>query len=504
MIDRIRSYLWTVVRGLIPGEGLAERTAKSGIWATATNVGDRFLQIVLLVILARLLDPADFGLMGIALLVVSGLQKFSELGLDAALIHREEADVDKYLNTAWCLQALRGVSLAGITFLSAPYIASFFGEPRAADILRVIAIAPLLYDLRNPAVIYFQKSLEFHKKFVYELSGSVAYFAVALGYALVRPTVWALVFGYIATNAAQLLISYFLHGYRPWPEFNRSFAEELIGYGKWITGNSVLGFLFLQADDAVVGWALSATALGFYQLAYRLSNAPATEITNVISSVMFPAYSQLQDDPDRLRKAFLRILKLVTFISFPVAIGIVAVAPTFIRAFLGPDWMPMTTVMQILAIWGLMRSFASTSDPVWKAIGRPDYVTKLGIIKVALLAVFVYPVTTQYGIEGTAFLLVGTFLFPQWPIELRWVINSTGTTYARYLQTLIYPFIASIVMGLTVVFVRQSLDIQPMIKFFLLVAIGVTSYVLVVKVLETWFEWEITGDIRDIADVISS
>ena len=163
MIDRLRSYLREVVRGLIPGEGLADRTAKSGIWATATNVGDRFLQIVLLVILAKLLNPADFGLMGIALLVVSGLQKFSELGLDAALIHREEADVDKYLNTAWCLQTLRGVSLAGITFLSAPYIASFFGEPRAADILQVIAIAPLLYDLRNPAVIYFQKSLEFHK-----------------------------------------------------------------------------------------------------------------------------------------------------------------------------------------------------------------------------------------------------------------------------------------------------------------------------------------------------
>lgn len=254
----------------------------------------------------------------------------------------------------------------------------------------------------------------------------------------------------------------------------------------------------------MVGWALSATALGSYQLAYRLSNAPATEITNVISSVMFHAYSQLQDDPDRLRKAFLRILKLVTFISFPVAIGIVAVAPMFIRAFLGPDWMPMTTVMQILAIWGLMRSFASTSDPVRKAICRPDYVTKLGIIKVALLAVFIYPVTTQYGIEGTAFLLIGTFLFPQWPIELRWVINSTGTTSARYLQTLIYPFILSIVMGLTVVFVQQSLDIQPVLKFSLLIAIRVASYVLVVKVLETWFEWEITGDIRDIADVISS
>ena len=94
MIDRLRSYLREIVRVLIPGEGLAERTAKSGIWATATNVGDRFLQIVLLVILARLLDPADFGLMGIALLVVSGLQRFSELGLDVGLLAVDERGVE--------------------------------------------------------------------------------------------------------------------------------------------------------------------------------------------------------------------------------------------------------------------------------------------------------------------------------------------------------------------------------------------------------------------------
>lgn len=504
MIDSLKAYLRDVVRWLAPSEGLAERTVKSGIWATATNAGSRFLQILLLLILARLLSPADFGLMGIALLTVGGLQRFSELGFEAALIHREEADVDRYLNTAWCLQALRGVSLAVVVFLSAPYMASFFGEPRAADILQVMSIAPLLYDLRNPGVIYFKKSLEFHKEFVYETSQSLVNFFVAATYAFVRPTVWALVFGYIATNATSLLVSYLIHGYRPRLEFDLSFAKELIGYGKWITGNSILAFLFLQGDDAVVGWLLSATALGYYQLAYRLSNAPSTEITSVISTVMFPTYAQLQNDPDRLRSVFLKTLRIVTFISFPMAIGIIVVTPTFIRVFIGDNWLPMTAVMQILAIWGLMRAFASTSDPVWKAIGRPDYNTKLGVIKVVLMGLLIYPITMRYGVEGTAFLLIGTFLFPQWPIELRWVVNSTNVTYTRYFQTLAYPLSASLIMGLVVALARRYLNIQLTVKFFVLVVVGFVSYMLIVKALETWFEWEITQDIQDIISVVSS
>jgi len=500
----MRASLRVIARRLVPSQGLAERTIKSGIWATVTNIGDRLLQIVLLVVLARLLDPADFGLMGIALLTVNGLKKLSELGIDAALIHQQEDNIDRYLNTAWCLQILRGLLLAGITFLSAPYVASFFGEPRAAGVLQVISIAPLLLDLRNPGIVYFQKSLEFHKEFIYKMSGSVAYFCVALTYALVRPTVWALVFGYIASDAVRFIISYFLHEHRPWPEFDLSSARELISYGKWITGNSIVVFLFLQGDDAVVGWLLGATALGFYQLSYRLSNAPATEVTSVVSSVVFPAYAQLQNDDDKLRQAFVKTFKVITLISFPAAIGISVVTPAFIQVFLGDDWTPMTTVMQILAIWGLLRAFAATSSPLWKAIGRPDYVMKLGTIKIALLAVLFYPATTQYGIEGTALVLVGTYVFVQWPIGVHLTVKPIGMTYTHYLRILAYPLAASIAMGLIIVLAQRSLDVQPTVEFFLSIIIGVVSYVLAVVALEAVFEWGITRDIKDAVSTASS
>jgi len=504
MLRKAVSYVRSALGAVLSQESLAAKTISSGAWAMAMNVVDRGLQIGLLIVLARLLDPSDFGLMGIALLTLSGLKMFSKLGIQDALIQNEDGDIDDYLDTAWSLQILRGIVIFALMYSTAPYVASFFGEPRSTDILRVIAVSPLLFGLRNPAIVYFQKELEFSKEFTYKISGSLMNFVVALAFALAYGSVWALVFGYLATDVTRLVASYGLHGYRPFPEFDRDLATDIIGYGKWITGSQMLFFLFSQGDDAVVGWALSATALGFYQLAYRLSNAPATEITSVISSVMFPTYSKLQDDTKRLRDTFFEVLKLITLVSFPIAAGIFTVAPTFVRTFLGSDWIPMITTMQILALWGLDRSIAAIPSPVWKAVGRPDYITKLGVLKVAVLAAVIYPATTMYGIEGTAFVLVATYLFPLWPIELHLTVTTIETSYQRYLRVVSYPFIASVGMGFAVASLRRWAALESgILEFVVLVVTGVVSYVFLVVVLETMFEWRLLQSFQDIKSSLS-
>jgi len=147
-------YLDRAKRLLIPKGDVTERAVKSGIWVTLINVFDRILQLAKLVVLARLLAPSDFGLMGIALLTLAGLQQFSKLGIDTALIQQEEDDVDEYLNTAWSMKAIRGVVITGVAFVLAPYAAQFFSEPRATDIIRVIALSPLITGLQNPGVMH--------------------------------------------------------------------------------------------------------------------------------------------------------------------------------------------------------------------------------------------------------------------------------------------------------------------------------------------------------------
>ena len=497
MAGPLKRLLSNGLRRVTPTGGVAKKAIQGGAWMATINVLDRGLQILTMIVLARLLDPGEFGLFGIALLTLSAIKGFTDIGLNAALIQRKEENVDSYLNTTWMLEIGRGVVIATVIVLSAPFVASFFGEPRATDPLRVIALTPLLLGLRNPGIVYFQKGLQFHKEFLYRLSGSVTIPLVAIGYALIHANVWALIFGFVAADAVRLLVSYLAHGYRPRLEFNVSHAKELINYGKWITGSSILTFLSTEGDDVVVGWLLSASPLAFYQLAYRFSNAPATEISQTISRVVFPAYSKLQEDTERLRNSFFKTVQVTTLLAFPLAFGIAAVTPTFVEAFLGPKWLPMVTTMQLLAIYGLLRALGKMWGSVWMSTGRPDYVTKFLVVRVVLIAIFIYPATTAFGIEGTALVITGISLFPMLPIQMYIVVDSVETTYRRLLRELAYPLTASVTMGAAVVFTRESVAIRPaVVEFFLLVGVGVVTYVIAAVLLDVLFGWTVRKNVR--------
>lgn len=491
------SLIASAKRLLLPGEGIAERTVKGGLWMTATNVADRALQILLLVVLARLLAPADFGLMGIALLTLGALRRFSRIGFQEALIQRIEADVDDYLHTAWTVEVLRGVILASITYLAAPFIASFFSEPRALDVLRLVAISPLVNGLRNPAVVYFRKNLDFYKQFAYVMSGSIVNFVVAIALGLALRNVWALVFGYVAADVTRLMVSYGMDRFRPIPEMDVEYIRELFAYGKWITGTEGLLFLANEGDDAVVGYVLGAASLGLYQVAYRIAKAPASEVSAVVSSVTFPVYSKLQDDMDSFRQVFFKTVQVTTFVSFPVSVGIIATAPTFVRGFLGPAWEPVIPVMQLIGVYSLLISLGSTFGPVWQALGRPDYITKLVGFRVVLMAIMILPATEQFGIVGASVVVVGLYLFPVFPIDIYLVVNSLETSYRRFFREISYPLVAAVLMGSTTYWVDQMEILNPpVLEFALLVVTGIVTYGLVVGVLETRFGWGLEQSFR--------
>jgi PST family polysaccharide transporter/lipopolysaccharide exporter len=391
-----------LLKGITPTGSMGSQVVKSLMWVFGQNAVGRVVTLSMLIILARLIGPAELGLVGIALLVMSGLQSFTNIGLNGALIYQKEENVDSYLDTVWILEIGRGLLIAAVMILSAPLVAMLFNEPRAEMMVQVLAIAPVLRSFRNPGIVYFDKHLDFHKDFLYKFVANAVRFVVSVGYALVEPTAWAYVVGFLAGSVTQFGLSYVIHDFRPWFRFDRDAAWELIDYGKWLTGVSILTFLTTEGDDAFVGWLLGPAALGLYQYAYRFSNAPATEFTQIISRVMFPAFSKMQDDTARLRSVFLTTFRMTAFVSFPACFGIAAVTPVFVRAFLGPDWTGMILAMQILAGYGLMRAVTKTFGPVWKAIGRPDYVTKLSALRVVLMAALIVPATQQFGIVGAA------------------------------------------------------------------------------------------------------
>ncbi|QIB75519.1 lipopolysaccharide biosynthesis protein [Halogeometricum borinquense] len=487
----------------LTADGSAEEEAiRSGIWVTGINVGDRVLQLLKVIVLARLLSPTVFGLLGIGLVTLAGLRQFSRLGLDQALIQRKDANVDEYLNTVWIMKIARGAIIAATAFIIAPYIATFFNEPKAKDLVRVLSISPLILGLQNPSVVYFRKNLNFHKEFVYQVGARLIDAGVAIAFALVYRNVWALAAGLLASNVSKSVISYAIHSYRPNISFNMEYAKEMFGFGKWLLASSILIFLYGQGDDSFVGWFFGATTLGFYQLAYRFSNAPATEVTHVISRVTFPTYSKVQDNVDRLREGYFRAVQLSALVAFPMVAGIVAVAPVFVTSVLGDEWTPAIPLAQLLAVWGGIRAIGANIGPVLKAVGRPDYDTKIQTVKVAFILVFIYPAAETFETAGVIYVLIGSALLTM-PVLYYIVLSIVDGTVSRLLYLVFYPLLGSALMFLTVTFVRDSIPtISGIAKLVLLVLVGVVSYVSIMLLVEKWLDYNVTDLVVSLRNAI--
>ena len=464
-----------------PGENLSQRAVRSGFWVFSLRIVQQLFNLGRLVILARILAPHDFGLLGIALLTMATLETFSQTGFHAALIQKKE-DIKSHLDAAWTVLLLRGFILFTILYLVAPYAAIFFNAPEAKPIIQVIGLSFFLQAFTNIGVIYFQKELEFNKEFIYQFAGTLADFIVAVSAVLILRNVWALVFGLLAGSAARCFVSYLIHPYRPRLSSDLGKAKELFGFGKWILGSSILVFLLTQGDDIFVGKLLGVTALGFYQLAYRISNMPATEITRVISQVTFPAYSKLQDDLPKLREAYLKVLQVTAFLSFPIAGLIFVLAPDFTMIFLGEKWMPMVPAMMVLVWWGVIRGLVGAISPVFMSMGKPRIVTKLQAVQTVLLFILIYPLIVHGGIFGASlavFLSALAMLF----IRNHILIKAINCKILEFYKLIFIPMILTLISIFSIIslkmFVIESVDMYFFFSFIVvfILLFGFLSYI---------------------------
>ena len=475
-------------------ESLSQRVIKSGFWVFSLKITERAFSLIRLIILARILAPHDFGLMGIAMLTMATLETFSQTGFQAALIQKKE-NTELYLDAAWTIMIIRGFILFTILYFIAPYAAIFFKSPQAKPIIRIIGFSILFQAFTNIGVIYFRKELEFNKQFIYQLSGTLADFIVAISAALILRSVWALVFGLLAGNAVRCFVSYLVHPYRPHLSLDLGKAKELFGFGKWVLGSSILVFLITQGDDIFVGKLLGATALGFYQMAYRISNMPATEITHVISQVTFPAYSKLQDNIPKLREAYLKVLQLTAFLSFPIAGLIFVLAPDFTKIFLGEKWMPMVPAMQVLVFAGLVRSIAATTGPIFHAVGKPKIDTKWQIVRLFALAALIYPFTIKWGILGASIVVFLSIFVSNIGFCFKAIkITKCGTK--DFANTMLSSLVGSAIAVLVVSGLRSMMDTWIW-EFIIFTCVGVLTYLIIIYLSDKFFNYGMQALIKE-------
>ena len=480
---------------LEPGKGLYQRTVRSGAWVFAVSITGQGFAIIRLIILARILAPHDFGLMGIALLAMATLETFTATGFEAALIQKK-GKAEDYLDATWTVSVLRGLVLFIILFFAAPYVAILFDAPVATRIIRVIGVSVLLQGFTNIGVVYFQKELEFGKQFFYQLSGTLVDFVVAVSAALILRSVWALVYGLLASAIVRLIVSYLIHPYRPRFSLDLAKAKELFAFGKWLLGSSMLYFLIWQGDDILVGKLLGVTLLGFYQMAYRISNTPLTEILGVIGPVIFPAYSKLQDNLPALRQAYLKVLQFTTFISIPLAGGVFVLAPEFTSIFLGEKWMPMVPAIQVLVLAGLIRSVGAPAMSVFRAVGKPQINTKWQLIQLLVLAASIYPLTIQWGIVGTSLAVLLCVLAITGGLIFRGIkIMQCGVK--NFSELIALPLINATIMVLLVCGLKNTFGTIGIGQFILLVVAGIATYLGITYLQDRFFNYGMRSLIKE-------
>jgi O-antigen/teichoic acid export membrane protein len=284
-------------------ESIRPKVVRSGIWSLGGNWFSRVLGIIKMIILARLLSPLDFGIIGLAILSMNVLNVFSETGIESALIQKDKIGRAE-LDTAWTLAIVRGLLLFTLLFLNAGWIASYFDNMTLKPVLRAMAATFLLAGFTNIGIIYFQKELNFKKKVILDSAADIAGAVSAVILAFYIRNVWALVAGAIVWVTVKCLASYWLHPYRPKMSWNWPVAKSLLNFGKHIFWISVVTFNVTSGDDALVGKLMGVTMLGFYTMAYNIANIPVSSLATIIGRISFPAYSLLQKDPDRLKEAF--------------------------------------------------------------------------------------------------------------------------------------------------------------------------------------------------------
>lgn len=376
-----------------------------GFWALLLRVANKSLSLTRTIVLARLLAPEDFGQFAVAMLSISLLDRFSRTGFEDALIQKDE-DIEPYLNTAWSVSALRGILIFSVLFLGAPIIAKFFDSTQSAMVIKILALNSLLTGFRSIGIVYFQKEMAFNKLFFYEIFATVIELLVAVTLAFILRSVWAMVFANLSANFVRLVISHAIYPSRPKLALDKQKFHELFRFGKWVMGSSILIFLNIQGDDIFVGKLLGVTQLGLYQMAFLISNLPATEISYIVSLVALPAFSKIQNDPPKLRTAYLNLLQLTTFVAIPIAVLIYTLSPPFINLFLGVKWIPLIPALKVLVFFGAIRTIMATTVPFFHAVGKPAIITKAALIQLIITVLAIYPLTVKYQIIGTSLAIL--------------------------------------------------------------------------------------------------
>ncbi len=357
-----------------------KRRAISGLgWTAGLRLGTQLAQFGTIATLARLLRPSDFGLVGMTTVFTAFLEMFMDLGFGAALMQKQEVEDRHYTSIFW-LSTGMGVLLTALVFFAAPVIALFYHEPRLVEVARIMALAFIASASSAVPATILRRKMEFRRIALIESMAVISGPVCAIGLAATGLGVLSLAWSPPISAMVGAIAMWWSTRWRPRVRLDWSALSDLSKFSRNLVGYNLFDYWVTNTDNMLVGKYIGPEGLGIYSKAYSTMLLPLTQVSRILGSVVFPVLCRIQYEKQRVKGIYLRSISLIALVTFPMMLGLLVVARSFVVAVFGVKWIAMTTVIQILCPVGLVQSIGTTVGWIYHSQGRTDWLFRWGLV----------------------------------------------------------------------------------------------------------------------------
>lgn len=389
---------------------LAKRVRAALSWNVSASLIIELTRFVRSVVLARILVPEDFGLLGMALTVTAGFNAISTLGFSRTIVTNNfetTAQTKAHLNTIWTLELLRSLLIYLLIAASAIPLSHFYRQPQLKIIIPVLGLVTVVQGLQNTGMVMLRKEISFARIFWFEVITNAVGVASSIVLASIMRNVWALVLGLLITALVGTALSYVFHSHRPRFRLERRILRGALHLGTLTLVIAATSYLMSMADNVLVGRTLGPRALGNYSLAFNIASTPISVLVFSMTSVLFPAYAHITAHrPHAMDAALTKVLTFSLLIMVAIAVALFLVSSEVVQLFFGRKWSTAGYVLRILALVIPLRGLSLIASAVLWGMNKPKHVAFGTTIEAIVFVAALYPFMKALGLIGAAWALM--------------------------------------------------------------------------------------------------
>jgi lipopolysaccharide exporter len=467
---------------------LKTKTVKNIGFNAFANVAKFLLSAVASIILAQRLSPSDYGVVGFAMIFITFLARFSDLGITDAVIQRNQLD-ERGLYTGYTTKFILGIAVFSIVFLLSPLAKVFFDNSAIENVIKVLSFSFIISTFGFLPTCMLTRELNYKRLIIPQLVSAALNSGLSIILALSGFNYWSIVLANIAGAVGSVFAANLIHPIKIRFKFDKKIFREFLSFGGNLFLSGLVIYLLFNADNFVIGTLIGSIGLGLYAIAFNWGSMISGRLYEVVHSVLFPTFSRIQNDTNKLKESYLKVLEYVTFIGVIANLTLFLCAKEFLYFVLGHStdkWMPALTTFKIMLVYGIIRAFLEPIANVLMALGKSKLLLKANMIAGAIELSLLYPVAKYFGIEGVAILVTIAYSV-QYFVYFPFLKKEIALDYSA-LWTFVKPTLISITVLTTLVFASEGLGSMgvSLFSFVQKLLLCIVGYALIYSSITKW------------------